>query len=77
MDKKFSSLKVNVLIQHRTTLKFLKTIGKWVSDPQEALFFKNTTTAMHFCKGGNLQNVQLVTRFQKGEVPGQWTTPNL
>ena len=56
---------MEVLIQHQRTQKFLKAIGIWTNEPNDALFFKSTANAMQFGEGSKLKDVQLVVRFQK------------
>jgi hypothetical protein len=56
-----------ILLQHRTTLHYLKSAGEWTQHGSEALRFKHAVDAMHFCRNEQIDNAQIIIRSGIGD----------
>jgi hypothetical protein len=55
-----------LLVRHVSLNKFLSPAGRWVKRTETALNFPNILNAINTCLGRNLQDVELILRFDGG-----------
>jgi hypothetical protein len=60
---------MRVLIQDTKNLKYLKSLGIWTAESKDALIFRNSVNAVHYCKANALENVQILLQFPDKAVP--------
>jgi len=54
---------MKVLIQNPLTLSYLQALGKWTSDIDSALVFKDSHSAFAFCAQHGLYDLQVALKF--------------
>ena len=58
---------MKVLIQNPFTLSYLQGPGKWTSDINSALEFKDSQSAFQFCVQHDLYDLQVALKFPDGK----------
>ena len=56
---------MRILLQHKQTGLYFKDIQAWVRSASEAMDFISSTAAIDFCVINNLNDVQLVLKFEE------------
>ncbi|MFN7139452.1 MAG: hypothetical protein ACK4UN_08945 [Limisphaerales bacterium] len=51
---------LRVLVQNCRTEQFLKFPAAWTNSPAEAYNFQTTSTALEFCREGNVEDVRTI-----------------
>lgn len=55
---------MKVLLRHRVTGMYFCDVGKWTSDPGQAVAFPRSTTALQFVAEEQLRGVEVVFHFK-------------
>jgi hypothetical protein len=55
---------MKVLLQNKLTGSFLKELNSWTDDPNEALQFKTSSSALNFSLRHCLSDIQIVLKFK-------------
>ena len=56
---------MRILLQHVITGLYLTEVGGWTRSGDEALDFVSSSSALDFCRGNRMTDVQLVLKFQE------------
>ena len=54
---------MRILLQHVRTELYLRSPGKWTTDPFEALDFQHSQTAIDFARDHDIDGVQIAVTF--------------
>jgi len=55
---------MKVLLQNKSTGSFLKDLNSWTNDPNEALQFKNSSSALNFSLRHCLSDIHIILKFK-------------
>lgn len=62
---------MKILIQSKDRNIFVRSVGTWTGDPDQARQFPDTITAMEFCARHSLHHVRILLKFgsERFDVP--------
>jgi len=58
---------MRILLQHIRTQLYLRKLGSWTPDPQEAFDFRHSQSAIDFTRQHDLRGVQIVVKLNDRE----------
>lgn len=58
---------MNILLQHARTQLYLRGLGDWTLDPNQACDFGHSQKAIDFAREHNIAGVQIVVKFVDSE----------
>ncbi len=59
---------MKILLQHTRTQLYLRGLGDWTANPQEAFDFQHSQKAIDFARENRLSGVQIAVKFVDSEV---------
>jgi hypothetical protein len=68
---------VKILLQHCRTRLYLRGLGNWTTNPQEALDFQHSQRAIDFAREHGLPGVQIAVKFIDSQFDEVFPLPAL
>jgi len=58
---------MKILLQHMKTNLYLRSLGSWTDNPEEAHDFKHSKRLLDFVQNNGLEGVQIAVKFYEGQ----------
>ncbi len=68
---------MKILLQHCRTRLYLRGLGNWTTNPQEALDFQHSQRAIDFARQHELTGVQIAVKFVDSQFDEVFPLPPL
>ncbi len=68
---------MKILLQHCRTRLYLRGLGNWTTNPQEALDFQHSQRAIDFARQHELTGVQIAVKFVDNQFDEVFPLPPL
>jgi len=66
---------MRILLQHTRTHLYLRSIGSWTANAEEAHDFQHSDRLVNFVHNHGLQGVQIAVKFQEGQFDEVFPVP--
>ena len=66
---------MKILLQHMRTNLYLRSLGSWTDNPEEAHDFKHSQRLLDFVYNNGLEGVQIAVKFLEGQFDENFPIP--